>query len=82
MRFTFILTAALVLAPSVAMACAVCGTGPERSREAYINMTAFMTLLPLSVVGALVWLFVRRWRRLEAEELAAPREPLREPSRP
>lgn len=70
MRWALILTVALVLAPAVALACPVCGTGPERSREAYYNMTALMTLLPLTVIGLLVYLFAKRLRKLDEPEAA------------
>lgn len=69
------LVSLLLLSPSFAWACAVCGTGPERSREAYYNMTALMTLLPLGVIGVLVVLFVRRLRALDAEEESARTAP-------
>lgn len=68
MRWTWLLVLLIVLAPSVAFACPVCGTAPERSREAYINMTALMTFLPLAVIGALVFVVVRRLRALDALE--------------
>lgn len=63
-----------LLTPSLVWACAVCGTGPERSREAYYNMTALMTLLPLGVIGAFVYLLARRLRALDAEEESVPVE--------
>jgi hypothetical protein len=82
MRWTWVITVSLFFAPALALGCAVCGTGPERSRAAYISMTALLSLLPLTMLGALVWLFVRRLRRLEPKEGPPPREVVSEPSGP
>jgi hypothetical protein len=53
----------LWLAPAVAGACAVCGFGEDRSREAYLTTTLFMTLLPLAAVGGFAWWLWRRSKR-------------------
>lgn len=52
--------AALVaLAPGAASACAVCFAGEEESRVAYIVMTAFLTFLPLVMIGFGVYMLRR-----------------------
>jgi len=54
--------------PSVAQACAVCFSGrSDEQREAFIFMTGFLTFLPLILLGFGVWAFIRRVRRIEAE---------------
>ena len=64
------------LAPALAAACPVCGTGPERTRAAYVAMTAVMSLLPLAVIGALAFLAYRRIRAAERARLEpAPTAP-------
>lgn len=70
----------MVLVPNAVWACPVCGTAPARSQAAYVWMTAMMTLLPLAVIGTLVFLLFRRLRAHEPppRELA-PREPIAAP---
>ena len=44
-----------------ALACTVCTGGEEEAtRKAFVGTTALLTFLPMLVVGAMVWLFVRR----------------------
>jgi hypothetical protein len=57
--------------PQAAWACAVCSAGREDdSRMAFILMTAFMTFLPLTIVGSFVWWLRARARALEVAEPA------------
>ncbi len=59
----------LLLAPRVSLACAVCMSGREEaSRWAFIGTTVALSLLPLSLVGGMIWWIRRRLRQLEAEE--------------
>ena len=61
------------LAPSLAQACAVCMGGREDdTRLAFLISTGFMSVLPLAVIGGLVWWLVRRARAREREALPAP----------
>jgi hypothetical protein len=54
------------LAPEAAAACAACyGGGTEESRTAFIATTVFMSVLPLGMVGGLVWWIWRRMREIE-----------------
>lgn len=77
--------ALLAAAPRAAEACAVCGAGrDEENRAAFLLTTAFLSLLPLVMVGGFVWWLRRRARELEAggEAEPAPRaEALRTASR-
>ena len=58
-----VLAVALVAAPSAASACAVCMSGREdETRVAFLVTTVFMSVLPLAVIGGLVWWLVRRAR--------------------
>jgi hypothetical protein len=66
-----LLVYAVLATPSIGQACAVCFTGrSDEQREAFINTTAFLTFLPLILLGAGITWFVRRVRRLEEEEVA------------
>jgi hypothetical protein len=77
MRFRALgLLACLILvSPSVAEACAVCFSGrSDEQREAFLITTGFLTFLPLILLGCAVWAFIRRVRRIEAEnDVAAER---------
>jgi MYXO-CTERM domain-containing protein len=62
----------LVAAPRLAWACSVCTAGrDDESRTAFILMTAFMTFLPLLLVGGILWWLRRRFREISAAERAA-----------
>ena len=66
------LAAPLLLAPRAVHACAVCFGGQEGdTRTAFILTTAFLTFLPLLMIGGLVWWLRRRFRQLELEENGA-----------
>ncbi|MBW2394592.1 MAG: hypothetical protein JRG95_10010 [Deltaproteobacteria bacterium] len=52
-----------------AAACAVCAAGEDdRSRDSYIIATIVMSVLPVALVGSLVWYVRRRTRMLNASE--------------
>ena len=56
-----------LLLPSSAEACAVCFSGEEEGRIAYIAMTAFMTFLPLIMVGFGIYMLRRHILRKHQE---------------
>jgi cbb3-type cytochrome oxidase subunit 3 len=56
----------LAWAPRVAEACPVCMAATEEdTRLAFILTTVFLSALPLSFVGGLVWWLRRRAREIE-----------------
>jgi hypothetical protein len=58
----------LVMLPQVSAACPVCFGGVEDDvRVAFILTTAFMTFLPLLMVGGVIWWFVRHTLQRERE---------------
>ena len=58
----------LLLAPRVAFACSVCSAGrDDETRAAFLATTGFLTVLPLAMVGGLVWWLRRRAQQLERE---------------
>lgn len=61
------ITAALVLwSPEISRACAVCFAGSgEEARKAFVNMTVFLTFLPLLAIGGVIW-----WLRRRAHQLS------------
>ena len=65
---TGLVVATLVLvAPGAASACAVCFAGEEESRVAYIVMTAFLTFLPLTMIGFGIYMLRRHILRKQGE---------------
>ena len=70
------LVALLVLAPRIALACPVCmGGRDDATRTAFLLTTAFLTVLPLALIGGVVWWLTRRARALEQQRSvgASPR---------
>jgi hypothetical protein len=58
----------VVLLPSPALACAVCGAAVERSRMAFVGTTVLLSLLPLAMMAGGLWWLARHARgRLAGE---------------
>jgi hypothetical protein len=73
-RFAFALmvSTAVLLAPQLAAACAVCFTGrADETRVAFLVTTGFLTALPILLVGTLVWWLCRRARQIRDEQESA-----------
>jgi len=69
-KLAVLLVCGVLFAPELAQACAVCGAGQqEDTRLAFILTTAFLTFLPLSMMGGAVWWLRRRVRRFESSQL-------------
>ncbi|HEY5656767.1 MAG TPA: hypothetical protein VIY27_03170 [Myxococcota bacterium] len=70
---------AVLASPRIGWACSVCSAGrDEANRVAFIATTAFMTFLPLLMIGGVVWWLVRRVRQhgsRAALDTAAQRAP-------
>lgn len=56
---------ALVCLPQTSDACAVCFSASDENREAFAITTAFLTGLPLIMIGSLVFWLRQRLRRHE-----------------
>lgn len=66
-----VLGAALGSWPSVCAACAVCNDPKNtESQAAFLNMTIFMSLFPLALIGGMGLWLRRRMKALEAQEAA------------
>ncbi len=62
----------LASAPTIAEACSVCMTGREdENRIAFLVTTVFLSLLPLAILGGVVYWIWRRMRDQSQEELHA-----------
>jgi len=66
MTSRLVLLAALLL-PRIAPACAVCFSGRDESRSAYVFTTVLLSALPLLLVGGFFWWARARSRALERE---------------
>lgn len=54
---------------SVASACPVCFSAKdEAQRQAFFDTTVFLTLLPLALVGGVIYWIARRARTLDLEQ--------------
>ena len=65
MRFSLsgVLLVALLLAPQLSQACAVCFSSNDQNRLAFAVTTVFLTVLPLVMIGSFVlWLRQRVFR--------------------
>ena len=83
-RLASLAALAIVLSPQLANACSVCMTGKDdETRAAFIAMTAFMTFLPIGLIGGLVWWLRRRAlarQSIESPRLVQPGREVPEPS--
>jgi len=59
---------AVMVLPDVAHACPVCFDPREENRFAFLATTAFLSLLPLSLVGLGVSVLKKRAKQLDEEE--------------
>ena len=58
----------VVWSPELSQACSVCSAGREdENRLAFILTTAFLTFLPLSMIGGCVWYLRGRYLQLGLE---------------
>jgi len=66
-----LIATALVLAPRLASACAVCFTGrSDETRVAFLATTVLLTALPLLMIGSLIWWLIRRARLVRSDPRA------------
>ncbi len=72
--FLAIFATVLWLWPAIAEACPVCFNPTEESRMGFILTTVFLTVLPLSMIGGMVYWLVRRSRALDAQSQSVPTE--------
>ena len=73
--FAAAIALALVSAPQLSDACAVCFSGRDENRQAFTITTALLTGLPLLMVGSVVYWLRLRFRELQ-ERVRRDRSPL------
>jgi hypothetical protein len=75
------LTCAVVIgwAVDVAHACPSCASPLEENRQAFVDTTIFLTVVPLAMIGGLIWWIRRKAREMEGRpEIQVPENLLRD----
>lgn len=63
---------------SFAHACPSCSSPLEENRQAFVDTTILLTLVPLGMIGGFIWWLRRKARSLEQPEIAVPENLLRD----
>jgi heme/copper-type cytochrome/quinol oxidase subunit 2 len=72
LRTIAIVWTAWIAAPGLAAACSVCTAGrDEENQLAFLLSTIFMSVLPLLVIGTIVFVLWRRFRQAERANAVA-----------
>jgi hypothetical protein len=65
-----------------AAACPSCASPLEENRQAFVDTTIFLTVVPLMMIGGLIWWIRRKARELDrAAEIPVPDSLLRDARR-
>lgn len=75
---------ALVVASAadLARACPSCASPLEENRQAFVDTTIFLTVVPLMLIGGMIWWIRRKAREMEeAPEIPVPESLLRDAGR-
>ena len=68
LAFAVMISTAVLLAPRLAAACAVCFTGrADETRIAFLVTTGLLSALPILLIGSLVWWLRRRAHQIRDE---------------
>ena len=66
----------------VARACPSCASPLEENRQAFVDTTIFLTVVPLMMIGGFVWWIRRKTREVDqAPEIAIPETLLQDAQR-
>jgi hypothetical protein len=80
--FVAVSTVAAAWAADLAYACPSCASPLEENRQAFVDTTIFLTVVPLVMMGGFVWWIRRKTRELdETPEIAVPETLLRDATR-
>jgi len=73
---------ALAWAADLAYACPSCASPLEENRQAFVDTTIFLTVVPLMMMGGFIWWLRRKVRaRDEMLEIVVPEDLLRDAGR-
>ena len=66
-------------AVDVAHACPSCASPLEENRQAFVDTTIFMTVVPLAMIGGMIWWIRRKSKEMEGRpEIEVPDNLLRD----
>jgi hypothetical protein len=66
-------------AADLAHACPSCASPLEENRQAFVDTTVFLTVVPLMMIGGFIWWLRRKTREInDAPEIAVPEDLLRD----
>ena len=69
-------------AADLAYACPSCASPLEENRQAFVDTTIFLTVVPLMMIGGFIWWLRRRVRAMhESTEIPVPETLLRDSGR-
>jgi hypothetical protein len=70
---------AVAWAADLAYACPSCASPLEENRQAFVDTTVFLTVVPLMMMGGFIWWLRRRIRAMDDRaEIAVPENLLRD----
>ena len=72
---------AVAWAADLAYACPSCASPLEENRQAFVDTTIFLTVVPLMMIGGFIWWIRRKIRESEAPEISVPETLLRDAGR-
>jgi len=73
---------ALAWAANLAAACPSCASPLEENRQAFVDTTIFLTVVPLMMMGGFIWWLRRKTREIDDEpEIVVPETLLRDAKR-
>lgn len=73
---------ALAWTADLAYACPSCASPLEENRQAFVDTTIFLTVVPLMMMGGFIWWLRRKLREQdELPEIAVPQNLLRDAGR-
>jgi len=73
---------AMAFGANTALACPSCASPLEENRQAFVDTTIFLTVVPLAMIGGLIWFIRRRAREMErTSEIPLPETLLRDATR-
>ena len=77
--FLSLIAIAIGSVASIAEACPSCASPLEENRQAFVDTTIFLTVVPLAMIGGFVWWLRRRAKQLDANpDIAVPDSLLRD----
>ena len=70
---------AMAWAADLAYACPSCASPLEENRQAFVDTTVFLTVVPLMMMGGFIWWLRRRIRAMDDRaEIAVPENLMRD----